>query len=228
WEEYESLQRRRFDEWGMPADKKDELLSFLSGPTLYGDELTLEPLSAGDRFDVGETTLEAVHMPGHTRGSTAFVTDDNEIYSGDALLPVYTPNIGGADIRVEQPLAAYLSTLQAFIDGGFDLALPGHRDPIADPAARAKEIYHHHEERAYRVLKALEEIGPASAWDVSAMLFGSLENIHIIHGPGEAFAHLDHLQRDGLIKYTDEGYRITEATANRLEEQPDPIWPLES
>jgi len=226
--EYESLQRRRFAEWGMPPDKRGELEAFLdAGPSLYGGGVDVTPIAAGDGFDVGETTLEAVHAPGHTRGSTAFVTDGGEIYSGDALLPEYTPNVGGADVRVERPLESYLGTLRTFADGGFERALPGHRDPIADPAARAEEIRRHHERRAHRVLSTLGEIGPATPWEVSAALFGALEEIHIIHGPGEAAAHLDHLEREGAIERTDDGYRLPSGTAERLEASADPVWPLD-
>ena len=41
--------------------------------------------------------------------------------------------------------------------------------------------------------------GPATPWTVSDELFGSLSDIHVLHGPGEAFAHLEHLEAGGIV-----------------------------
>ena len=46
---------------------------------------------------------------------------------------------------------------------------------------------------------------------MSAHLFGDLSAIHILHGPGEAYAHLDHLAAHGIVERTNEGYRIVES-----------------
>jgi hypothetical protein len=124
------------------------------------------------------------------------------------LLPHYTPNVGGADVRVERPLANYLDTLERIINEGFVRAWPGHRDPIGDPAGRARDIITHHRERTENVLAVLREHGPATAWTVSAHLFGDLSAIHILHGPGEAYAHLEHLSAHGIVERTEERYRL--------------------
>ncbi|NIS34090.1 MAG: MBL fold metallo-hydrolase, partial [Actinobacteria bacterium] len=60
-----------------------------------------------------------------------------------------------------------------------------------DPAGRARTILEHHRDRTRRVIDALDERGPTDAWGVSEALFGDLEGVHIMHGPGEAWAHLD-------------------------------------
>jgi len=78
---------------GRPADADDDV----------GD---------GDVIDAGGVALEAMHLPGHTAGLTGFAFDPREVpdhesvggadataelFAGDALLPKYTPNVGGAD-----------------------------------------------------------------------------------------------------------------------------------
>ncbi|ELK55128.1 putative metallo-beta-lactamase family hydrolase, partial [Haloferax sp. BAB-2207] len=68
-------------------------------------------------------------------------------------------------------------------------------------------IAEHHRERTERVVSVLDDHGPADAWTVSARLFGDLEAIHILHGPGEAFAHLDHLVAEGVVAPPDDGGR---------------------
>lgn len=199
------------DDWSMPSDKRAELLDFLAEhddddwPT---PEVT--PITGGARFDAGPVALDAIELPGHTAGLTGFAFDSpagTELFSGDALLPYYTPNVGGADIRVEAPLTKYLDTLAAIVDGGYVRAWPGHRGAIIDPPGRAADIIDHHRERTERVIETLKD-GPATPWDVSAALFGELRNIHILHGPGEAFAHLDHLHDAGVVQRTGRTYEL--------------------
>lgn len=195
--------RRAIDEWGMPDDKQDELRAFLEGSSgIDGDPPDVTTFRGGERFDLGSVELEAVHMPGHAAGLTGYAFDGRggeEVFSGDALLPYYTPNVGGADTRVDGALAKYLETLAAIVDREYARAWPGHRGPIIDPSGRAADIVLHHRERTERVLDVLAS-GPATPWEVSAELFGSLSFIHILHGPGEAFAHLEHLADAGVVE----------------------------
>jgi hydroxyacylglutathione hydrolase len=133
--------RRCIDEWGMPEDKQAELLAFLDSTSgTDGDPPEVTALTGGETFDIGSVELEAVHMPGHAAGLAGFAfagRDGEEVFSGDALLPYYTPNVGGADIRVEAALESYLRTLSAIVEVGYTRAWPGHRGPIIDPAGRA-------------------------------------------------------------------------------------------
>ncbi|WP_128478837.1 MBL fold metallo-hydrolase [Halorussus pelagicus] len=196
-------ERNLFERWGMPEEKATELFDFLEvHDEIQGESPTVETFDNGETFDIGDGQLRAVHLPGHADGLSGFeFAEDGETHllSGDALLPKYTPNVGGADPRVEDPLGTYLDSLARIADAEYDRAWPGHRDPIEDPAARAREIRTHHRERTERVLDVLGERDAADAWTVSADLFGDLSNIHIMHGPGEAWAHLDHLERQGVV-----------------------------
>lgn len=206
--------RRVVDEWGMPEDKQGELLAFLDSTAgIDGDPPEVTPFEGGETFDLGSVELEAVHMPGHAAGLAGYVfdgRDGEEVFSGDALLPYYTPNVGGADTRVDGALAKYLETLAAVVERGYARAWPGHRGPIVDPPGRAADIVVHHRERTENVLAVLEG-GPATPWEVSAELFGSLEYIHILHGPGEAFAHLEHLEAEGVVSREGRAYALVEA-----------------
>ncbi len=226
WGDVEATHRRLFEAWGMPAEDRRELLDYLDhGTRLQGPTPAVETVADGDRLRFGDVELEVFHTPGHTAGHVCLV-HGKELLSGDALLPVYTPNVGGADVRVDRPLERYVETLGAIADRGFDRAWPGHRDPIDDPAGRARTILEHHEERSYRVLSALGEDGPADAWTVSARLFGDLEGIHVLHGPGEAYAHLGALERTGDVERVGGEYRLADGTAARLAERGDERWPL--
>lgn len=209
-EAYEQLQLDCFERWGIPPEPLSELLAFFKmSEGAEGEPIDVTPLQDGDRIEIAGDTLTVRHAPGHTDGSAIFESSDEHIaFVGDVVLPVYTPNVGGADVRVNRPLATYLDTLTGIVQADYDRLHPGHRDPIDAPTARAETIIEHHHERTQRVVDVLKDIGPADPWSVSAELFGSLENIHIMHGPGEAFAHLDHLVHEGVVTKTDGNYAI--------------------
>jgi hypothetical protein len=54
--------------------------------------------------------------------------------------------------------------------------------------------------------------GAATPWTVSAELFGDLHAIHILHGPGEAFAHLDHLRDAGVVAKSGREYELLDSS----------------
>lgn len=219
-EELRDIQERRFDEWDMPEDKRAELLNRLDmGFAIAGDPVEVDTVTEGDRLEVGGRQLEVVHAPGHTSGLSLFAFDGEagrEAFVGDAVLPVYTPNVGGADLRVEQPLATYLETLHRLESADYDRFWPGHRDVIDEPTERVRTIIEHHRDRTERVIEVLAEHGPANAWTVSDHLFGELNGIHILHGPGESFAHIDHLITHGIVESTPEGFRLVEDADARI------------
>lgn len=227
WADFRALQERYFDQWGMPEAKQQGLREIMA--SLETDTYpTVTPFEDGESFIVDGHEIRAVHTSGHAAGLCMFETDadgQSVVFSGDALLPVYTPNVGGADVRVERPLVKYLRALRTITDAGYDRALPGHRDPIEEPAARGASIIGHHEQRAFRVLRTLDEHGPMDTWQVSATLFGDLENIHVLHGPGEAYAHLDHLERAGHVRREGTEYRLADGVAAQLDDG-DGHWTL--
>lgn len=201
-------------DWNMPDESREELLDFLEfHDDLAGEDVDVTPFSDGETFDVNGQTLEAVHLPGHAAGLSAFAFDGKagrEAFVGDAILPKYTPNVGGADLRVESPLAQYVDSLLRLVDLDLARAWPGHRDVIDDPSGRALTILDHHRERTENVVGVLAEHGPCDTWTVSAHLFGDLENIHILHGPGEAYAHLDHLAEHGVVERDGHAYELVD------------------
>lgn len=226
WDELSADHEQYIEEWGMPDEERSELRSWLDAYSSMTSNADVTTFEDGDTFDCGDG-LTVVHAPGHTAGMCLFeLGNGEELLSGDALLPKYTPNVGGADLRVHQPLETYLQTLSRIADADYDRAWPGHRDPIETPTERADEIIAHHEERAWTILDAIDRIGPCDIWTVSEQLFGSLEGIHILHGPGEVYAHLDHLERTGTVVQETSGYRLGAGVSEELSTS-ETTWPLE-
>lgn len=220
WQEMEQLQDRYLQEWGMPERKQEELNRFLDENDVKGDAAEVRPIQDGDVFKFDSIELHTVHVSGHAAGLCLFELNGsrNEVIAGDALLPTYTPNVGGADLRVDEPLRKYLNALKYMTRADYTHVWPGHRDRISNPTERANEIIEHHRERALKVLNVLDEHGPCDAWSVSDHLFGSLEKIHILHGPGEAYAHLDHLERTGGVLRQGTKYELSDRAQQLLSE----------
>lgn len=222
WNDLERLHERYFERWGIPEQKQAVLRERMAGSETVGATPDVIAFEHGDTFSFNDIELRVVHVSGHAAGLCLFELDDGEtveVLSGDALLPKYTPNVGGADVRVDHALEKYRRALRAIADAEYARAWPGHRHPIDDPAARAREIVTHHEERTRRVLDALGERGPSDAWTVSAELFGELDGIHILHGPGEAYAHLEQLTKEGTVVKDEGEYRLSEDMADELGER---------
>lgn len=221
-------------EWGVPDGPREELSAFMSDHLdIGGESVDVTAITGGDRVTIGGVELEAVHLPGHAAGLVGYAADGDRVaatagpdalastethdpdagdrvaFTGDAILPKYTPNVGGADVRVASPLAQYVESLQRAVAAGWAIAYPGHRTPIRDPAGRAATILRHHRERTGRVIDALRD-EPQTPWEVSATLFGELRAIHVLHGPGEAYAHLDHLAAAGVAERDGRRYRLVD------------------
>lgn len=62
---------------------------------------------------------------------------------------------------------------------------------------------------------------------MSAALFGDLEDIHILHGPGESYAHLEHLERAGTVVREETEYRLADGVAEVLAAKDERRWHLE-
>jgi glyoxylase-like metal-dependent hydrolase (beta-lactamase superfamily II) len=229
WAAMRDAQEHYFEAWDIPEAEQAILHEIMGGLDDIDRFPAVESFTDGATFTVNGTELRAVHAPGHAAGLCMFAFEGergHEVFTGDALLPVYTPNVGGADVRVDDALAKYLRTLDAIVAADYDRAWPGHRQPIEDPSARAAEIITHHEERSYRVLAALADLGPTTPWTVSAELFGNLADIHILHGPGESVAHLEHLVDAGDVVRDGHTYDLADGVAAKVAAREDGAWPL--
>jgi len=138
---------------------------------------------------------EAVHLPGHADGHLALLRD-GVLVAGDALLGDITPNVG----IYPGSVADYLSSLAQIIELAPRLALPGHGEPIREPAERAAYLIDHHAERLERVV-GLVGSAPQTAWQLAFTLFGDqlsrgVERLAL----GEALSHLEHLALRGEIE----------------------------
>jgi glyoxylase-like metal-dependent hydrolase (beta-lactamase superfamily II) len=151
-----------------------------------------ERLAEGDEVD-GWRVLE---LPGHADGHICLLRD-GVLVAGDHLLGEITPTVGLYPESRPDPLGDYLGSLQRTVELAPKLALPGHGEPVTDPAARAREIVEHHRGRLDETAAALGP-EPRTGYDVSLQLFGDdLDASGRRFALAETLAHLERLVREG-------------------------------
>jgi glyoxylase-like metal-dependent hydrolase (beta-lactamase superfamily II) len=194
---------------GLPEPAADELRheSRIFAP-LIRFACDPEPLREGDEVD-GWRVLE---LPGHADGHICLLRD-GVLVAGDHLLGAITPTVGLYPESRPDPLADYQASLERTVELAPEVALPGHGDPVLDPATRAKEILEHHRRRLDETAAALAS-GPRNAYDVSLVLFGtSLDASGRRFALAETLAHLERLVQEGRAARTGDDLTVSYTAA---------------
>jgi glyoxylase-like metal-dependent hydrolase (beta-lactamase superfamily II) len=124
-----------------------------------------EPLAADDTVD----GWDVLHLPGHADGHLALLRD-GVLIAGDTLLASITPNVGLYPDARPDPLGDYLASLKRIEELAPRVAYAGHREAIADPAGRARELISHHHDRLEQAADVLES-EPRTAYQLSFALW---------------------------------------------------------
>jgi glyoxylase-like metal-dependent hydrolase (beta-lactamase superfamily II) len=147
-------------------------------------------------------------FPGHADGHICLLRDGVMI-AGDHLLPRITPAVGLYPESRPDPLGDYVASLERVVELAPRLALPGHGEPVTDPAGRAREIVDHHRARLEETLAALAA-EPRTGYELSYALFPD------DRGPGqrrfavaETLSHLERLVLDGRAARAGDDGRVT-------------------
>ena len=118
------------------ANKEDEFLlpKIADYCHLFGFHLNEEPpalggyISDGDEISFGNTTLKAIHVPGHSPGSIAFYNDkDACVFSGDVL---FHGSVGRSDLdggNAKQLINSIRTKLLVLPEE--TIVYPGHGEP---------------------------------------------------------------------------------------------------
>ncbi len=196
-----------FHRHGAPPEATEQLLE---AGSVYRPLIRFAPdprlLREGDEV----AGWRVAEFPGHADGHICLLKGDLMI-AGDHLLPRITPAVGLYPESRPDPLGDYIASLERVVELGPRLALPGHGDPIADPAGRAREIVQHHRDRLDDTVAALAA-EPRTGYELSHLLFPD------DHGPSqrrfavaETLSHLERLvvegraargSDDGSVTYT--------------------------
>jgi glyoxylase-like metal-dependent hydrolase (beta-lactamase superfamily II) len=192
-----------FARQGVPPDETAELLEVGS---VYRRFVHFVPdarlLREGDEV----AGWSVVEFPGHADGHICLLKD-GVLIAGDHLLPRITPAVGLYPDSRPDPLGDFMASLERVAELSPRLALPGHGDPIGDPAGRAREIVEHHHERLAETEAGLRD-GPRSGYELSHVLFpGDLGAAGRRFAVAETLSHLERLVVEGrAVRAGDDGH----------------------
>ncbi|MEC0225512.1 MBL fold metallo-hydrolase [Paenibacillus alba] len=198
-----TLLLKLFARHGFPQDGLDEMTKHMvSFVEMVSPQPQVTLLREGP-VRLGNRVYEAIETPGHAAGHLVFYDGEAEvIFCGDHVLPQISPNVSFLPQVEENPLGAYLSSLQEIGRLPVKMAYPGHREPWPLFSARAAELVRHHHERLALMEGQLS--ASLSAYDVCRATFGDRLSIHQMRfALSETIAHLILLEAEGRIRQDD-------------------------
>ncbi|MDR6611778.1 MBL fold metallo-hydrolase [Leifsonia sp. 1010] len=139
------------DAWGVPADRRPELLAAVASPVAAGLPAPDAVLADGDLLDIPGRRVRVLWTPGHTPGHLCLHDEDaGLVFAGDHVLPTVNSGLGLGGPTAANPIADYLAGLGRVgeLDG---LALPGHEHPFTELAERTAALREHHLRRSREV-----------------------------------------------------------------------------
>jgi glyoxylase-like metal-dependent hydrolase (beta-lactamase superfamily II) len=191
---------------GTPPEEIDPLANAAMPVKMF--VTTVQPdilLEDGDKPDVPGWDLSAIWTPGHSPGHLCFYEPRNQLMlSGDHVLPRITPNIPFHPQAGDDPLGAFLRSLERLASYESDEVLPAHEHRFVGLQGRLAELAVHHEHRFEEVVAAIRE-GRTTAWEVAERMewsrpWSRIGGFMRRAAVAEAMAHLRALERRGFIR----------------------------
>jgi glyoxylase-like metal-dependent hydrolase (beta-lactamase superfamily II) len=207
-------------EHGVAADLVTALRSSAANIRSWGSAPTVtRPLADGDKIELAQRTLTALHRPGHSPSDTVFHDPQRGmLIAGDHLIehissnPIAAPPLG-AEPQYSGPrpraLIAYLDSLRQTRAMDLDLVLPGHGQIVTDHAGLIDTRERMHARRAEKIHQMLAS-GPLTAHEIGRGLWGDIALIQVYLTLSEVLGHTDllvddgrltEIERDGVIRF---------------------------
>jgi glyoxylase-like metal-dependent hydrolase (beta-lactamase superfamily II) len=191
---------------GAPAEEleslRDSAMPVLAFVSSVRPDIFLEDR---EKPDVPGWDLVALWTPGHSPGHLCFWEPRNRVLlSGDHVLPRITPNIPFHPQAGDDPLGAFLTSLESLRSFDADEVLPAHEHRFVGLEARLDELVAHHEHRFDEVVAAIKD-GVTTAWDLAARMHWSrpwerIQGFMRRAAVAETMAHLRAMERRGLVR----------------------------
>jgi len=185
---------------GAPPATVDLVIEFFDYLITLGEPVKVtDEIRDGDTIQAGDTVLKATHTPGHSSGSTCYLSAEGELFAGDTLLKDMTPNaaFGGAE-RESVGLGDYIASLNKVRVLRPKIVYPGHRAALEDAAAYVRYSLGRYRARNEAILRILRS-GPSTPFEIVDKLFGTLPIEEILLGITEVLGHLEVLERGGIV-----------------------------
>ncbi|HTQ53426.1 MAG TPA: MBL fold metallo-hydrolase [Bryobacteraceae bacterium] len=156
-------------------------------------------LCGGELLPVAHGVLEVLWTPGHSPGHVCLYDRRRRVLiSGDHVLEHISPNIGWQPGR--DALGEFLSSLDRIAALDVDLILPAHGAPFRGHREWVRKTHEHHAERCARIVELVEG-GAATAHLIAGKLWNRhLSPFHYRFAIFEVMAHLEYLERRGVLR----------------------------
>jgi glyoxylase-like metal-dependent hydrolase (beta-lactamase superfamily II) len=153
-------------------------------------------IAAGDLWQAGGATLEAVYTPGHASDHVAFLLrEERALFAGDLVM-------AGSSIMIAPPdgdVVVYLGSLARIRALGLARIYPGHGAVIDAPADVIDATIQHRWDRERQILEALRH-GPARIADLVSRMYIDVPASRHPMAARSVHAHLIKLLAEGRVR----------------------------
>ena len=201
---------------GIPRDVVAALRAMSAAFRAWGGAVKVDrELHDGEALEFADRSLRVWHRPGHSPSDTVFHDEARGVLlAGDHLLqkissvPLISRQLGGksgepGDGR-PRALVSYLASLAETRAMDFEVALPGHGEPVTDHRALIDSRFKLHERRAEKIGALIAE-RPRTAHEVAHDLWGNVAVTQAYLTLSEVLGHVDLLVDRGQVCEREEG-----------------------
>jgi glyoxylase-like metal-dependent hydrolase (beta-lactamase superfamily II)/8-oxo-dGTP pyrophosphatase MutT (NUDIX family) len=184
----------------------------LGRPAPAGQDATFKPdfvLENGQRVQVGDIALRAIHTPGHASNHLCYLLEETRmLFTGDHVMQGSTVVINPPDGEMR----AYLKSLEGLLGEDIAIIAPGHGYLIGAPQKEIRRLIAHRLAREEKVVNALVKIGPASIEELLPLVYDDVPaRIHRV-AARSLTAHLDKLAAENRVRSSGERYALVQST----------------
>jgi glyoxylase-like metal-dependent hydrolase (beta-lactamase superfamily II)/8-oxo-dGTP pyrophosphatase MutT (NUDIX family) len=177
-------------------------------PAPAGQDMTFKPdvvLENGQRVDLGEITLRAIHTPGHASNHVCYMLEQTRmLFTGDHVMQ-------GSTVVINPPdgdMRAYLQSLERLLGEEIAVIAPGHGYLIGAAHKELRRLIAHRLNRERKVIAALERLGRPSLDAMLPLVYDDVpERLHRV-AARSLTAHLEKLVADGAVRVRNGAYTL--------------------
>ena len=196
---------------GIPEEVVHALRSVSRSFRSWGSHVTVtRPLDDGERIELRDRTLQALHRPGHSPSDTVFWDEERRILiAADHLIahissnPLLTPPLDGSTGR-PQALVTYIESMRKTREMPAEIVLSGHGEPIVDHAALIDDRIEKHERRKEKIYGLIAE-RPRSGYEIAQAIWGNVAVTQAFLTLSEVIGHADLLVNEGRVREVEDG-----------------------
>jgi len=165
-------------------------------------------LENGQRVDLGEISLRAIHTPGHASNHLCYLLEETRmLFTGDHVMQ-------GSTVVINPPdgdMRAYLQSLERLLGEDIAIIAPGHGYLIGAPHKELRRLIAHRLNRERKVVAALVRLEHPSLDEMLPFVYDDVpERVHRV-AARSLTAHLEKLVADGAVRVEESRYTLVKS-----------------